>query len=286
MTDPSIDYQMPNARYQHHPALSASRAKKLLPPSTPAHLRYEMRFPRQFDLTASEVRIGSAVHAKLFGGAKVVVLDEYKDWRKADARAQRDGILAGEDVPLLEVENAVAVRMREALVNHPVISQLVAEDRGDPEVSILWTDEETGVDCRARIDWLPRKVPGQRLVVVDLKTTADSAHPGTFTRTAANLDYAFSAGWYLDGIEAIGMDEEPTFLHVVIEQRAPYLISLDWIDPEDIAKARELTAWTRRRYAQCVATDEWPGYPTHITKVSMPTWWRIRADDILEGTIA
>ncbi len=76
---------------------------------------------------------------------------------------------------------------------HPQLS--LAFTGGMPEVSIFWTDKETGIPCKARLDYLKPQA------VVDLKTfTNQYGMPirRAIARQMANYRYHIQARWYLD----------------------------------------------------------------------------------------
>lgn len=70
--------------------------------------------------------------------------------------------------------------------------------KGQAEHVIKWTDPETGLPCKAKID----KLLLAKGIVVDLKT-ARSCVPDDFNRLVPSLGYDRQAAWYLDGVEAV-----------------------------------------------------------------------------------
>lgn len=93
---------------------------------------------------------------------------------------------------LQRIENAAA-----AIESHPQLCK--AFSGGMPEVSIFWTDEETGVPCKARLDYL------KPLAVVDLKTfeLREFGIDRTIARAVANYRYHIQAAWYLRAADQI-----------------------------------------------------------------------------------
>ena len=107
--------------------------------------------------------------------------------------------------------------MRNAVFAHPFARQILSS--GKPEQTIIWNDEETGLNCKGRIDWLPDMVTEN--VLVDLKTTSDASLKG-FTRSCVDYGYAKQAGMYLDGvIKATGAVFD-AFIFIAVEPGPPY----------------------------------------------------------------
>jgi hypothetical protein len=158
-------------------SISSSGLRALLAPGCPAQFKYDRDHPqppkREFDL-------GNAVHTAVLGeGHDIVVLD-YPDWKKVEAREKRDDAYAAGLVPLLPKEKKQVDEMAAAIRQHPLAGPLVAPGSGIPERSIFWTDPATGVRCRVRPDWL-KQLPGMTLCV-DLKTIKAS-DPETVSRS-------------------------------------------------------------------------------------------------------
>lgn len=249
-----------------HDWLSASGIKRLVPPSTPAHFKAAQGVEEHkpaFDF-------GKAVHARVLGEGEELVVVDADNWRGKEARLARDAAYEAGKVPILAADSAVVDAMAASIEAHPIAPLLFAN--GEPEVSAFWTDAATGVKCRARFDWLPEPIEGRRLIVPDLKTAA-SAAPSEFAKAAARFGYYIQQEHYKDALTALGVSQDPAFVFVVIEKEPPYLPSVaQFADPDDIRLARAAVDKARRIYAECIATDEWPGYPTDINALELPTW--------------
>jgi hypothetical protein len=87
----------------------------------------------------------------------------------------------------------VAARMIEA---HPQLSK--AFSGGAPEVSVFWTDPETGVPCKCRFDYLKPRA------IIDLKSFEARGLPldKAIARAVALYKYNIQAAFYLRGAEA------------------------------------------------------------------------------------
>jgi len=92
----------------------------------------------------------------------------------------------------IEIEKAAAILEATHLGMH--------FSSGFPEVSILWTDEATGVKCKARIDYLRHDL------LSDLKTFSNSQRksiPVCISQAIAYQRYNIQACFYMNGLKAI-----------------------------------------------------------------------------------
>lgn len=280
MTEPfaGIVDGMPDAEYHAHPALSSTGARQLMPPNCPAKFRWWLDHPRP---QTEAMKRGTAAHRIILGAGQQIDVHDVRDWKTKAARELRDASEAEGHIALSVDEYAEFVAMRSALHGHPTIGHLFDPGRGKAEQSLFWTDPQTGVPCRARIDWMPNVAKGRRLVVVDYKTTK-SAEPGEFARSAATFGYAQQADFYMRGLKALGIERDPAFIFVAQETEAPYLVSVVQIAADDLNLAHQLNGRALWTFKQCSESGVWPGYPEQVVTIDLPTYWRINAEAIID----
>lgn len=270
-------YEMGNDEYHADPApfpsLSSSGAKKLLPPSCPARFKYERDYP---SVSSDVFDFGSAAHRMVLGAGPTIVSIDALDWRTNAAKAARDEVRATGGIALLDADYQTVLAMRDAIAGHPLVSALFGN--GEPEQSLFWQDEASEVWRRARLDWLPNETTG-RMIVADYKT-ARSAHPETFAKAAADYGYHQQAAWYLDGVKALGLAEDPAFVFVVQEKTAPYLVSVVELDATALRIGRHLNWQAIDIFATCESTDTWPTYAHDVSLVSLPYYYERNFGDI------
>ncbi|NKU63862.1 recE [Rhodococcus hoagii] len=244
-------------------SLSSSGARTLLN-KTPAKFRHDQDNPRE---STDYFDLGHAAHALVLGYGAPIAEIEAKDWRTKKAQEARDEARAEGKTPLLTADvqrvHAMAAKLRE----HPLADVLFSE--GVPERSMYWRDPETDVWLRSRPDWLPDR-PG-RLLVTDYKT-ASTADPRKFEKSALDYGYHQQHAWYVDGITALGVDEDPAFLFVVQEKEPPYLVSVCQLDEDAVELGRRRNREAIDLYAQCLETNTWPGFGYEVHQISLPTW--------------
>lgn len=257
VTEPGVYDGMPVDLYLAHPALSASGAKLLLPPSSPAIFRWQADHGRP---NKDAFDFGHAAHKEVLGdGAPVEVIDA-ADWRTKAAREAKEKAYANGRIPLLPDDWAAVQAMAVALRRHPIASALFAAGAGRPEQTLIWRDAETGVLRRARLDYLRNtRTDGGVLIVPDYKS-CDSADPVSAAKALHDFGYYRQAPWYEDGAEALGLADAAAFVLVMQEKTPPYQVAVYQPDPFAMAAGRRLNRKAIAAYRDCMRTGHWPGY--------------------------
>lgn len=272
------------AYHQDRHSLSSSGARLLLPPSCPAKFREAMDRPRK---PKREFDFGHVAHHLILGkGAEFAILDPEVHgmkgdgtvaanprataaWKAAEAEA-RDRDL----VPIHVDDYRKAQAMAAKVHAHPVAGPMFVD--GQAEVSLYADDPVTGVQLRARPDWMTGAAyDPNRLWIVDVKTTT-TEHPDEFARKATGFGYHVQAAFYLRVARLLGMDAEadPMFVFVAVEKEPPHLVSVVAYDEESLAEGDRLTRQAIDLYARCVADQDWPSYTgtDAIVPISLPRW--------------
>ncbi len=210
---------------------------------------------------APNLALGRAVHCAVLEPVKFVV--SYRPFNSArPKKALReqfdiDGV-TGLSMAAYEEIRAMAASVR----RHPSAALLLSE--GEAEVSLVWTDEETGLRCKARVDWLGE------IAAVDLKTTKD-ASPSGFSRAVANYRYHVQQVHYLAGCEALGLPASD-FVFVAVEKTEPYPVACYQLS--DAAAGTGHRLWRRdlTAFADCKKSGRWPAYSDEIEVLHLPAW--------------
>lgn len=182
-------------------------------------------------------------------------------WHEEKAKA------AGQE--LISKENhEICQKIAEGVRTHPSASYLF-DLPGMVEQSFYWKDPETGVLCKCRVDKLVKF--NDKLVILDLKSTTD-ASPRQFSRDAYNYGYHISAEFYRQGVAAVSGQEIGANILAAYEKESPFACAFYDIDEAMLAHARGEIRALLRQYADCLAADDWPGYPEDIQPLSLPAW--------------
>jgi hypothetical protein len=278
VTAPGIYPKLDEIEYHRDPALSASGAKRLLPPNCPALFKHDRDNGGRPNKRAFDV--GHAAHAAVLGvGLEVVIVQKVtKDKQRVDAedyatksaQEHRDEIYAEGKCPILAKEKAAVDAMALEIRRHPIASKLLDPDHGRPEVSVFWQDKKRGIDRRARFDWLPDTDGGQ-IIVPDYKTTA-SAEPHAFAKSIFKFGYDIQDAFYSDAVRAAGIAEDVSLQFIAQETTAPYLITVHELDFASLALGRARVDEACAVFRECTETDTWPGYSDAVELVSPPAW--------------
>lgn len=166
-------------------------------------------------------------------------------------------VLSADDFALIEA-------MHTALMRDPDIAALFAE--GDSEVTLRWTDDESGLQCKARADRWNRRLR----IMADLKTTDDASERG-FGRSVVRYGYDITHAHYSEGAKACG---EPLdqYLIVAQEKKAPFLPAVYALDAAAEARGYEIRQRGIDLMANCLASNTWPGYPRGVQPLALPGW--------------
>lgn len=278
MSAPSIVTDMDEQTYHARTELSSTGVRRIL--DSPARFRWEQT--HRVESVAFDV--GHAVHAQILGAGSDVtpIPDEHLTpsgavSTKAATVAWLTEQRAAGLVPIGPADAYRIDAMTDAVLAHRGARRILEQPDAQSEVSAFATDPETGVQCRARFDLLAS-------TAADLKTTAGEASAIGFGRDAAKHGYPIQEAHYLDVLEWATGERRP-FVFLCVEKAAPHLVAVHQLDEVTRLVARELAARARRTYAECLATDTWPGYPDEILTPHIPSWWINQADDDAEMEI-
>ncbi|MCG5460817.1 PD-(D/E)XK nuclease-like domain-containing protein [Micromonospora sp. MED01] len=263
VTEPGIHDGMPDEVYHRDPvpagSLSSSGARRLLK-TCPAKFDYERRNPpaptKTFD-------IGHAAHQMILGTGPELVVVPGARWDTNDAKAQVAAVRERGGIPLKQADMDQIRAMADAILADPLAAAMLSV--GEPERSLFWVDERTGIWRRARLDWYR---DGH---IVDLKT-CESADEEAIRRDAARYGYHAQDEWYREGVRAVGLCPDPSFTFIFVEKAAPHLTHVVQLGPDEIAAGRHLNNKAIDRFAECQRTGVWPGYASDITTISLPPY--------------
>jgi hypothetical protein len=278
ITGPGV-YDLPADVYHARPELSQTGAKKLLPPSCPAHFQQWLQDGGE---TKPAWEKGKAAHKLVLGAGPgiVAVEDEWgKDpnaWRTDKVKERLAEIRDRGDIPLKQDVYDDVHAMADAIRAHPQAVALLDPAAGKAEQTLIWRDERTGVMCRALVDFLRHPLAGRRFLLTDYKHTGVEfgASPDKVGRTMGDFGYHVQLAWYLMGCVALGLcsEDEAAALLIVQEGRKPYLVTIAQPDPTAMRMGAIRCRQALDLYAECVANDRWPGYSDDVVWAELPPW--------------
>lgn len=250
------------------PSLSASIASVLVS-KTPLHAwtAHPKLNPSYVREEKPQYDFGTAVHSIILEGSDLVHVVIAPDWRTAAAREERDEARAEGKIPLLSKDYERVMAMVDAASKQ--IRQTVAKPAifadGDPERTLVWT--EAGVECRALVDWLHEDFRA----IDDFKTTSASADPARWSRTAFQIGADVQTAFHLRGVKAV-TGTDAVMRYIVQETFPPYALSVNSLSPaaREIGEAK--VDYALAKWAECMESGEWPGYPVEVCYAELPAW--------------
>jgi PDDEXK-like domain of unknown function (DUF3799) len=193
-------------------------------------------------------------------------------WTNKSIRAAREAARSEGLIPVLkgkmaEIE-AMVIEARRFIASlqksEPAIWRMFQRGGGTSELTMLW--EENGTLCRIR----PDRTAIDSSIVGHYKTTSGSVEPDRWGRTQL-LDYYVSAAWYTRGIESL-YGVRPVSVYLCQEQNPPYLCSLVGVNPAWLELGAAKVKVGLKKWKECVAKNEWPGYPNRVAYPDVPVW--------------
>lgn len=284
VTEPGV-YDIPAADYHADPAplpsLSSSLAKVMIG-QTPRHAweRSSRLNPDYQDDNKAAFDLGHACHDLLLeGDTGLIVRVEANDWRTKVAKEAREAAYAAGKTPLLPKQHDETLAMRQAALDFLATTELAGLlDDGQPERSLF--GQWNGTWLRARPDWLRT----DRKLILDYKTTAQSASPESFGRTTLfNLGYDIGAALYTLVNGLTGGPEDAAYIWLVQETCKPYACSLVGASPAILEIGEHKVMHAITQWQACLDSGTWPAYGPRIAYPEPPPW-QIAAAEALNYT--
>jgi len=217
--------------------------------------------------------LGRAVHTavlepELFE-TEYVVCDlnrNSNDWKAFKAAHDPERILKTAD-------HDKALRIAQAVRAHPAAREILAA--GEAEQVVTWTDPDTGIARKARLDWVTPPAVG---ILADLKTAADISD-NMFGRAAGRYCYHGQSVDYATGLFIeTGVPYVPTI--IAVESCEPYDVRVADVVGAELTAAQNLVRDLLGRLAECLQADSWPGQFPERGKLNLPPWELFEDNDI------
>lgn len=270
------------------PSLSSSCAKTIIN-STLLHAWHDHpRSPNATPFQASKtMEIGKAVHAAVFGGAELFIIEADSYQTKA-AREQRDEVnrsgaipILAKDLPRIEAMAKLASERFKGLYGGPYHAERVA----------IWKCPRTHGWRRGMLDTSAKAAP----IIVDYKTTEAAVDDESCIRRIFDQGLHIQAAAYEEAMSVLNPEwaGRVRFLFQWQEQSAPYALSRP-IEMSEAAMSlgREQWAVAGALWDKAIKTMTFPGYGFSPTEATPPPWeitrWetRMSEDETLNGAAA
>lgn len=208
------------------------------------------------------MRWGELVHAWILEpdkiGTEYIVMQEGMDKRTKKGKLWIENELERNPfVKFVTYEENAELNEIVASVNENQLFQSLMMQSEYIEPSVYWTDETTGVKCRARPD-----IVGHDWIM-DVKTTSAT----DFASESARFRYHVQAAFYLDAMQ------KKTFYFCTIQNDWPFFTQILEADEIFLARGREEYKTDLASYKMCMESGEWPG-PAEYNKLTLPNWYK------------
>lgn len=145
------------------------------------------------------------------------------------------------------------------------------------QLSLFWTDPETGLKLKTRPDICKRK----KNVIVNLKTTTDGS-PKAFGKTMVDYDYPLQACIEMMGCTESGlMDRIDNYFWLVVEKVPPFNATIYEFADSDIKVCMDSTKYHLNKIAKGREQNSFPGYTQEadneygILTAELPKYYRL-----------
>lgn len=216
------------------------------------------------------MKFGQVAHAMLLEPqefrSRLSIMPDFGDLRSSKNREAKSAWLADQRPEAMIVTPEEAEQLTgiaNSILSHSVAASIFKD--GKSEVSGYYTDPETGLDCRIRIDFLNNKIPA----IVDLKTARDASKK-RFINAIYNDKYHLQLAMYAEGYKQIVGELPKMCVFVVVEKTPPYAVAVYVADDAMLEVGMRLYRKGLDLIKKCKATNYWPGYQTEAEMISLP----------------
>lgn len=265
-------YDMPAADYHADPVVDPSLSSsiaELLINATPRHAwhAHPRLNPEHEERSSAAMDLGSVAHEIVLGKGGGYAVSPYDTYASKEARAWRDAMITDGRTPVKEADYEIAVAravsIRRCLDATPGADLIFRQ--GTAEAVVVWRDVG-GPMCRAMLDWLDGPI------IADLKTTSTGLSDRALAaKIGDGLD--MKAAFHLRGLEHVRPElaGRTKWLWVFAETKPPFEARVFEMTGQMRHYGDHKAAYAIELWRQCVARNEWPGYPREIVRADYPT---------------
>jgi hypothetical protein len=266
-----IAYDMPAEEYHASQAVSNSMLSTLA--ISPAHcyaLHIDPQRPER--KPTKPMSLGNLAHAMILEPHTVknrfVVKPPGMTFSTKAGKAFRDSVAQGASIVSTEEFNA-AQHQRNAVMRVAILRELLSS--GKPEVSLFWTDAATGLQCKARPDWL-HFTNRNKVIALDLKTISELGEKSV-DRAITAYGYHRQRAHYVNGLRACGLNVEE-FGFAFVTSSYPYIAVAHLLDDETLNQGHDEIDELLSTFADCTKTGHWPAFGDGFQPAGLMHWAR------------
>lgn len=259
---------MTEKEYRSHPAVSRSELWRIH--ESPQKFKYYKEHPEE---PTPALLFGQVFHKLAL--ERNTFFDEYVVAPEVNRRTKEGKQVWAEfmeehaEKTVIPVEMyAQAMEMCDVMAAEPLVGKLLA---GSHELAFFWRDDQTGEECKCRVDCL--NTAYSQPIIVDVKSTTD-ASTEAFIRDAVKYGYDFQAAMYSDGVEQ-NIGQRPLFVFIAVEKEPPYAVNILQADELLLRRGKNLFRDYISIYHDCRQTGNWYGYlgkNNQINNLALPAY--------------
>jgi exodeoxyribonuclease VIII len=230
---------------------------------SPAHYLWDKEHPEE---STPAQQFGTAIHQAILEPKRFQALATVEPvFSGAGSRAEREKWhIQNSGKTILKQDQYDAIHgILNALRKNQTAYRLISE--GHAEESLFWKDPETGVQCKARPDFVR-----EGRIVVDVKSTLNSSKD-SFRKDIGN-GYHIQAALYLDACTEVLGGNYTEFIIIAVEKEPPYGITCNPIGPLSLQEGREQYQQGLKILKRCQETGIYPAYPDQLTPIEIASF--------------
>jgi hypothetical protein len=264
-----VYFDVPDSTYHGWQDAVSQSTLKVVRAMTPLHARQKLINPH--DQTAAQ-SFGTALHLAMLEPdsfddkvAEGLGIDRRSNANKAKHAEFEEANFGKLILKKQEFEDCCLAA--ESSKKHGIVTELMGLK--GKEISVVWTDPDTGTRCKARYDFMGQYIKWN--VIGDLKSTAADLSDRSLMREIGNWGYDIQAAFYLDGASVLAPADR-RFLFVFAEKKAPFDMRV--IEPNATAlfEGRFKYRKALNTWAKCVKSGVYPGFEQKIQPLGLMPW--------------
>ena len=254
-------YKMSFAKYRELDAINWSTLKELENKSLFAFKRLVLD-QTQAEISAN-LEVGTALHAAVL--EPETFAESYRVMKSANGVVERQTLK--KETPHLAIiskgELDQVLLMRDSLVANESFTKYLTG--GNAETVMLWTDPDTGLRCKARLDYFNSEF------ICDVKTTIEPQ--SQFGDSAFKYGYIGQAAWYVWGFTMLA-NRSTDFAFAVVGKNEPYESYFARVTSDQIDYGYHVAKSLLRKYDKAKASNDWPKVEPEIDLTISP--WNLK----------
>lgn len=225
--------------------------------------------------TSDRMALGSAIHSYVLEGedafhSSFIAMPKIDRRTKAGKEEYERFLSRSKGKTVIKESDLDIIRgVDRSIRSHPSRDQVLTT--GWVESALQWECPESGMLCKALLDFLPFK-SYPNAAIVDLKTTRD-ASPSGFCREIAKYMYHGQAAYYREGLSIVEDLPKRDVILIAVEVEPPFCVGFYRLSADALDSGYRLFQTAIDRWLGACETDDFtPFYTDGVEELSIPSW--------------